>query len=196
MRLQRFEAPLVIKGPRLEFVPATFTLYDGRHTGTVGVDLETGQQRFTFGSAQLIDGIDFIPIAIGLFGLGELFYAFYEGRHATGSGGIVQYQKERRFWPEARDWIETRVTLVRGSLLGFAAGVIPGAGATIASLMAYSVEKSASREPERFGKGAMAGLVGPEAAALGAALARAVDVIEGELAAEALETNAAEQRWG
>ena len=69
--------------------------------GTVGIDLETGQQRFTFGSPQLIGGIDFIPVAIGLFGLGELFYAFYQGLHASGSGGIVQYQKERRFWPEA-----------------------------------------------------------------------------------------------
>ena len=113
--------------------------------GTVGIDLETGQQRFTFGSPQLIGGIDFIPIAIGLFGLGELYYAFYEGRHASGTGGIVEYQKERRFWPELSDWIETRVTMVRASLLGFAIGVIPGAGATIASLMAYSVEKSASR---------------------------------------------------
>src|ERR687891_640213 len=107
---------------------------------------------------------DFIPVAIGLFGLGELFYAFYQGRHASGSGGIVQYQRERRFWPEIQDWIETRVTLVRASLLGFAIGVIPGAGATIASLMSYSIEKSASKQPERFGKGAMAGLVGPETA--------------------------------
>ena len=132
--------------------------------GTVGVDLETGNSRFTFGSAELIGGIDFIPIAIGLFGLGELYYAFYTGLHASGSGGIVQYQKERRFWPTLADFVETRVTLVRSSLLGFIIGVIPGAGATIASLMSYSVEKSASRTPEKFGKGAMAGLVGPEAA--------------------------------
>jgi len=132
--------------------------------GTVGVDLETGNSRFTFGSAELIEGIDFIPIAIGLFGLGELYYAFYTGLHASGSGGIVQYQKERRFWPTLADFVETRVTLVRSSLLGFIIGVIPGAGATIASLMSYSVEKSASRTPEKFGKGAMAGLVGPEAA--------------------------------
>jgi putative tricarboxylic transport membrane protein len=132
--------------------------------GTVGVDLETGNSRFTFGSAELIEGIDFIPIAIGLFGLGELYYAFYTGLHASGSGGVVQYQKERRFWPTLADFVETRVTLVRSSLLGFVIGVIPGAGATIASLMSYSVEKSASRTPEKFGKGAMAGLVGPEAA--------------------------------
>ncbi len=132
--------------------------------GTVGVDLETGQGRFTFGSAELIGGIDFIPIAIGLFGLGELYYAFHQGLHARGTGAIVQYTSESRFWPEKRDWIETRVTMLRGSLLGFVVGVIPGAGATIASLMAYSVERTLSRTPEKFGKGAMAGLVGPEAA--------------------------------
>lgn len=132
--------------------------------GTVGVDLETGQSRYTFGSAELIGGIYFIPIAIGLFGLGELFYAFYSGMHRTGSGGLVQYDKESRFWPTAQDFISTRWTMVRGSILGFVVGVIPGAGATIASLMAYSTERSLSKNPENFGKGEMAGLVAPETA--------------------------------
>jgi putative tricarboxylic transport membrane protein len=132
--------------------------------GTVGVDLETGQGRYTFGSAELIGGIYFIPIAIGLFGLGELFYAFYSGMHRLGSGGLVQYGKESRFWPTAQDFISTRWTMVRGSILGFVVGVIPGAGATIASLMAYSTERSLSKTPEKFGKGEMAGLVAPETA--------------------------------
>jgi putative tricarboxylic transport membrane protein len=132
--------------------------------GTVGVDLETGQGRYTFGSAELIGGIYFIPIAIGLFGLGELFYAFYSGLHKTRSGSLVQYGKEQRFWPTAHDYISTRWTMVRGSILGFVVGVIPGAGATIASLMAYSTERSISKHPERFGKGEMAGLVAPETA--------------------------------
>lgn len=132
--------------------------------GTVGVDLETGQGRYTFGSAELIGGIYFIPIAIGLFGLGELFYAFYTGLHKSGSGGIVQYDKEDRFWPTAQDWMSTRWTMVRGSILGFVVGVIPGAGATIASLMAYSTERSMSKHPEKFGTGEMAGLVAPETA--------------------------------
>lgn len=132
--------------------------------GTVGVDLETGQSRYTFGSAELIGGIYFIPIAIGLFGLGELLYAFYSGMHRTGSGGLVQYGKESRFWPTAQDFISTRWTMVRGSILGFVVGVIPGAGATIASLMAYSTERSLSKTPEKFGKGEMAGLVAPETA--------------------------------
>jgi putative tricarboxylic transport membrane protein len=136
----------------------------GFSLGTVGVDLETGMQRFTFGSAELIGGIAFIPIAIGLFGLGEIFYSFFQGIHRSESGGIVQYQREKRFWPEARDFIETRVTMVRGSLVGFTIGVLPGAGATIASLVSYTIEKSSSRTPEKFGKGAMAGLVAPEAA--------------------------------
>jgi putative tricarboxylic transport membrane protein len=132
--------------------------------GTVGVDLETGNSRYTFGSAELIGGVDFIPVAIGLFGLGELYYAFYSGLHVSGSGGIVRLDRERRFWPELRDYVETRWALARGSLLGFIVGVLPGAGATVASLMSYSVEKSVSDTPEKFGKGAMAGLVGPEAA--------------------------------
>jgi putative tricarboxylic transport membrane protein len=132
--------------------------------GTVGVDLETGQSRFTFRSAEMIGGIDFIPIAIGLFGLGELFHAFYAGLHRSGSGGIVQYREEKRFWPELRDYAETKFSMLRASVLGFVIGVIPGAGATIASLMSYTVEKAASPTPEKFGKGAMAGLVGPEAA--------------------------------
>jgi putative tricarboxylic transport membrane protein len=132
--------------------------------GTIGVDLETGQQRFTFGSAELIGGIDFIPVAIGLFGLGELFHSLYERQHSSGTGSIVRYEDERRFWPELSDWIETRITMLRSSALGFCVGVVPGAGATIASLMSYSLEKTFSRTPEKFGKGMMAGLVGPEAA--------------------------------
>jgi putative tricarboxylic transport membrane protein len=132
--------------------------------GTVGVDLETGQGRYTFGSAELIGAIYFIPIAIGLFGLGELFYAFYSGLHKTGSGGIIQYSKESRFWPTAQDFISTRWTMARHSVLGFVVGVIPGAGATIASLMAYSTERSLSKTPEKFGQGEMAGLVAPETA--------------------------------
>lgn len=132
--------------------------------GTVGVDLETGQGRYTFGSAELIGGIYFIPIAIGLFGLGELFFAFHQGMHKTGTGGIVQYNKEDRFWPTKLDFLSTRMTMARNSVLGFVVGVIPGAGATIASLMAYSTERSLANNPERFGKGEMAGLVAPETA--------------------------------
>jgi putative tricarboxylic transport membrane protein len=132
--------------------------------GTVGVDLETGRQRFTFGSAELIGGIDFIPIAIGLFGLGELYYAFWRGLHAKGTGGIVQFDRKSEFWPTVKDWMESRFTFLRASIVGFLIGCVPGAGATIASLISYSIEKSVSRTPEKFGKGTMPGLVAPETA--------------------------------
>ncbi|WP_428929135.1 tripartite tricarboxylate transporter permease [Marinibacterium sp. SX1] len=132
--------------------------------GTVGVDLETGLSRYTFGSAELIGGVHFIPVAIGLFGLGELYYSFWQGQHRRNAEGIIDYHSEARFWPTAQDWISTRFTMLRGSILGFVVGVIPGAGATIASLMAYSFERSVSPNRDNFGKGEMAGLVAPETA--------------------------------
>lgn len=111
----------------------------------------------------LIGGVDFIPIAIGLFGIGELLYSLHQGAHRDASG-VVQYREEERFWPTAMDWIESKWTFVRSSVLGFVVGVIPGAGATISSLMAYSFEKSVSKTPEKFGTGHMPGLVAPETA--------------------------------
>tara|TARA_R110000850_G_scaffold30845_2_gene85205 strand:+ start:1268 stop:2788 length:1521 start_codon:yes stop_codon:yes gene_type:complete len=132
--------------------------------GTVGVDMVTGHQRFTFGSAELIGGIHFIPVAIGLFGIGELFHAFYSGAHKSGTGGIVEYKNEERFWPTKKDFRESKFTMPRNSIFGFCIGLIPGAGATIASLMAYSLEKSFSRNPKKFGQGEMRGLTAPESA--------------------------------
>jgi putative tricarboxylic transport membrane protein len=131
---------------------------------TVGMDIGTGQPRYTFGSSQLIGGINFIPVAIGIFGLGELLYSIYLRMHRSDKGIAQISPGAGRFWPEARDWLECRFTFVRASLLGFLVGIIPGAGATIASLMAYSIEKSVSKTPQKFGKGAMPGLVASETA--------------------------------
>jgi putative tricarboxylic transport membrane protein len=131
---------------------------------TVGIDIGGGEQRYTFGSTELINGIDFIPVAIGLFGVGEVLWTLYNGGHLERLQYFDVRARSSRFWPTARDWLESRWAMVRGSLLGFFVGCAPGAGATVASVMSYSVEKSVSKKPERFGKGAMAGLVGPEAA--------------------------------
>lgn len=132
--------------------------------GTVGVDLVTGRSRYTFGSSELIGGINFIPVAIGLFGMGELFYAFYRGIHKPEGSAVIKVDRKSNFWPMRSDFLSTRFTLVRGSVIGFVIGVIPGAGAAIASLIAYSVERSVAARPQDFGKGEMAGLVAPEAA--------------------------------
>jgi putative tricarboxylic transport membrane protein len=131
---------------------------------TVGVDLGTGEQRYTFGSPELITGINFIPVAIGLFGIGELLYTLHQGAHRE-EGGITQVRASGpELWPKREDWSESKGAMARGSFLGFVVGTIPGAGATVASLMSYSLEKTISKTPERFGKGALQGLVGPESA--------------------------------
>ncbi len=163
---------------------------------TVGVDLGTGASRFTFGSPELISGVNFVPIAIGLFGLGEIFYVMYTGVHRKGykvvadvpgvpssgkaddgasgdaeatddpraEGVTTAVKPKTAFWPSRDEWSESKYTFGSSSVLGFVLGVIPGAGATVASLVAYSFERSVSRVKARFGKGAMPGLVAPETA--------------------------------
>ena len=131
---------------------------------TVGIDIGTGQQRYTFGSVELINGIDFIPVAIGLFGVGEILHTLWRGGHLEKLGYFNVSARSRGFWPSKKDYRESAGPIARGSLLGFFVGATPGAGATVASLMSYNLEKSVSKTPEKFGKGAMAGLAGPEAA--------------------------------
>ncbi|WP_426246873.1 tripartite tricarboxylate transporter permease [Nocardioides sp. LHG3406-4] len=131
---------------------------------TVGIDIGTGQQRYTFGSVELINGIDFIPVAIGLFGVGEILYTLWRGGHLEKLGYFKVSPRDRGFWPNRADYRESAGPMARGSFLGFFVGATPGAGATVASLMSYNLEKSISKTPEKFGKGAMPGLVGPEAA--------------------------------
>jgi putative tricarboxylic transport membrane protein len=131
---------------------------------TVGIDIGTGQQRYTFGSVELINGIDFIPVAIGLFGVGEILHTLWRGGHLEKLAYFNVSARSRDFWPTKQDYRESAGPIVRGSFLGFFVGATPGAGATVASLMSYNLEKSVSKTPEKFGKGAMAGLAGPEAA--------------------------------
>lgn len=131
---------------------------------TVGVDIGGGEQRYTFGSTQLINGIDFIPVAIGLFGVGEILYTLWRGGHLEHIGYFKVSTRSKGFWPTRSDFKESNGAMLRGSILGFFVGTAPGAGATVASLMSYNVEKSVSKTPEKFGKGAIAGLAGPEAA--------------------------------
>jgi putative tricarboxylic transport membrane protein len=131
---------------------------------TVGVDLGTGASRFTFGSADLIGGVNFVPIAIGLFGIGELLYVMHTGLHRSEYDVGIYGGKKAAFWPSREEWMQSRRAYGTGSVIGFVLGVIPGAGATIASLVAYSFERSVSKIKHLFGKGAMPGLVAPETA--------------------------------
>jgi putative tricarboxylic transport membrane protein len=127
--------------------------------GTVGIDSMSGTPRFAFGNADLLQGFDFAVVAIGLFALAELFTNAEESldREAIRT-------RLRDLWPTMADWIAVRVTLFRATVVGFLIGTLPGAGATVASFMAYAIEKRASKHPELFGTGVIEGVAAPEAA--------------------------------
>ena len=127
--------------------------------GTVGGDPMTGTPRFTFGAPSLLDGLEFLPVTIGLFAVAEVLTS------ATRSLTQDVYAAPiRGLLPTRADWWACRWTLPRASLIGFVVGVLPGAGATLASIIAYLTEKRLSRYPERFGTGVIEGVAAPETA--------------------------------
>ena len=126
---------------------------------TVGLDPLDGTQRFTFGSDQLADGIDFVIVAMGLFGVGEILYNL---EHRNRPQPAVA--KFGRALPGRLDMIAARLAILRGSVVGFVLGVLPGGGATMSSLVAYTVEKRSAKDRSRFGRGAIEGVAGPESA--------------------------------
>ncbi|MGV0745211.1 tripartite tricarboxylate transporter permease [Mycolicibacterium sp. XJ870] len=135
---------------------------------TIGIDDFTGESRFTFGSAEFLDGFSFIPAVIGLFGIADVLYM---ARHPhTVTPASQQMLSLRAMWPSRSDWARVRMPIVRGSFLGFGVGVLPGAGATVASFLSYGLEKAVSKRPEEFGKGAPEGVAGPESANNSAAI--------------------------
>src|SRR5699024_1745764 len=106
----------------------------------------------------------FIPVTIGLFCIGELLYRLLKSEHKNVDNKNLDVSlKNKGAWPTKKDYGESKFTFARSSLLGFVVGVLPGAGATIASFLTYSLEKKISKTPEKFGKGHIPGLVAPEA---------------------------------
>ncbi|MEV0643662.1 tripartite tricarboxylate transporter permease [Phytomonospora sp. NPDC050363] len=126
---------------------------------TVGRDGFTGAERFTFDNLSLADGLDFVPIAMGLFGLGEILHSLEERHRAEKAPAPVA-----NVWPSREDLRKSSGAIGRGSALGFVLGVLPGGGAVLSSLAAYALEKRRSRNPERFGRGAIEGVAAPESA--------------------------------
>jgi putative tricarboxylic transport membrane protein len=126
---------------------------------SVGLDPISGKTRFTFGVIELQSGFDFVTIAMGVFGLGEIF----EGLESSIKQELIS-TKVGQVWPTMRDWVESRMAILRGTIIGFFVGVIPGGGAVISSLVSYAVEKKVSKHPEEFGQGAIQGVAGPESA--------------------------------
>ncbi len=132
--------------------------------GSVGLDPIQGTPRFTYGIFKLSEGFDFVLVAMGLFGIGEVLANVEQTEEpeviTTKIGGLLATREE---------WKAAAAPMARGSLLGFIIGVLPGGGAIISSFLSYALEKRFSRHPERFGKGAIEGVAAPEAANNGAA---------------------------
>jgi len=128
--------------------------------GTVGMDMNTGVQRFQFGMPELADGLSIVALAMGLFGVAEILVNLMR---SDGSPFKVHDVTLRSLIPTKKDIQESTMPTVRGTLIGTVLGILPGTGATIASFMAYATEKRVSRTPGIFGKGAMAGIASPEA---------------------------------
>jgi putative tricarboxylic transport membrane protein len=128
--------------------------------GIVGQDMISGRGRFTFGIMELNDGIGIIPVVMGLFGVAEVLLNVEE---KLATQGVVK-TKISNLLPTLRDWKDSVGPIFRGTFLGFFLGILPGGGALLASFASYSVEKKLSKHPERFGKGAIEGVAGPETA--------------------------------
>jgi len=131
----------------------------GLMLGMIGIDNMTGHFRYSFDLAELGDGIGIVPVAVGLFGLGEIL--------ATPSHkvrGEVITPKYRELLPTRAEWRAAYWPIARGSVLGFIIGIIPGSAHIISSFLSYALERRISKNPEEFGKGAVAGVAGPESA--------------------------------
>jgi putative tricarboxylic transport membrane protein len=127
--------------------------------GMVGIDQMTGYFRYAYGVVELGDGLGVVPVAVGLFGVAEIM---------TSAGQATPREvikpRLRELLPTRREWRESAWPIGRGTLLGFAVGILPGSAHIIASFVSYAVEKRWSRRPEEFGHGAVAGVAGPESA--------------------------------
>jgi putative tricarboxylic transport membrane protein len=126
--------------------------------GSVGTDIASGQTRFTFELSALADGIGFVPVAMGLFGIAEIM------RNLEQTKGRPQMQPLTSLWPTRQEARAATPAVLRGTVLGSVLGVLPGGGALVAAFAAYVVEKKLARDPSRFGKGAVEGVAGPESA--------------------------------
>jgi len=170
------------------------SLFFGLAIGLIGLDSQTGQARFTLGIPELLDGIDVVVVAVGLFAVGETLYiATYFNREAD------KLEKMKgSIWMSRSDWKRSWKPWLRGTALGFPFGTIPAGGAEIPTFLSYAIEKKLTKHPEEFGKGAIEGVAGPEAANNASATGTLVPLLTLGLptTATAAIILAAFQQWG
>jgi putative tricarboxylic transport membrane protein len=127
--------------------------------GTIGTDPISGQERFDYGSLTLSDGLGLVPIAMGMFGIAEVLDNLGKSMR-----GEVYARDIKGLLPNRQDWKDSLWPIIRGSVIGFFIGIIPGPSGAMSSFASYAMEKRLSRKPERFGRGAIEGVAGPESA--------------------------------
>jgi len=131
----------------------------GLFLGTIGFDIVTGDPRFTFGISVLLDGVGLIPVIMGVFGVTEVLLNVEGEMKRT-----LVTEKIDHLLPNKQDWKDSAKPIVRGTLLGSLFGILPGGGVVLSTFGSYAVERRFSKHPEKFGKGAIEGVAGPEAA--------------------------------
>src|SRR5688572_22995807 len=133
----------------------------GLMIATIGIDLQSGQARYTMGVPEFQDGVGFVVVVVGLFAVAEVL----RGLDSVYGGTAPEAMKiSGKLWLTKEEWLRSIGPIWRGGIIGFIIGVLPGAGGTIASIMSYTTEKRMSKNPDEFGKGAIEGVAGPEAA--------------------------------
>jgi putative tricarboxylic transport membrane protein len=133
----------------------------GLMIATIGIDLQSGQPRYTMGVPEFQDGVGFIVVVVGLFAMAEVFRGL-EGLFKGTAPKAIRISG--KLWLTREEWRRSIGPIWRGGIIGFIIGVLPGAGGTIASILSYTTEKRLSKHPEEFGHGAIEGVAGPEAA--------------------------------
>jgi putative tricarboxylic transport membrane protein len=126
---------------------------------SIGLDPMTGQQRLTMNIVELSDGVGIVPVVMGLFGISEVLLNVEQSMNVE-----VFETKIQHLFPNLRDWGQSIWAIIRGTVIGFFLGILPGGGATIATFVSYAVEKKVSKHPEQFGTGVIEGVASPEAA--------------------------------
>lgn len=132
----------------------------GITAGCVGLDQLSEVPRFTFGIMEFLDGIGVVPVAMGLFGIAEVLMNIEQEVRSKD----IYRTKLKGLLPTVKDWVQSAWPIVRGTVVGFFLGILPGGGPMISSFVSYGIEKRCSKHPENFGKGAIEGVAGPETA--------------------------------